>query len=221
MTEPKFKHAFFIPYKGDNYSNGINGKKVLVLGASFYCEEGEVNKECHGICTNPNKRATADFKDKCPYCKRHKKNLSEKAEIAISIEKCDAISYQNFEIFLQAVLLKEDPWDYVAFTNYVQFMLPTKETRYKYFSDIDYEAIVEVVQKITPDVIIVWGGNVKKHLEKKIPKIKQKLSDTDGYSCSLELEGINVTMVFLRHPSAHNWGEVLRHSYEYVKQALI
>ena len=28
---------FFQPFKGSEYDKGISGKKVLVLGASFYC----------------------------------------------------------------------------------------------------------------------------------------------------------------------------------------
>lgn len=216
------KIRFFEPYVGKKYyEEGVNGKKVLVLGASFYCEKGEINSECHSICTNPNKRATADFKDKCPYCKRYNKNLTERAEIAINIEKCDSVSYQNFEIFLQAILLKEHPWDYVAFTNYVQFMVPTQETKKEYLSDIDYESFEEVIEYLKPDVVIEWGKPVQEHLETKISEIKEELKKSDGYICNHIFKGVSVTIVCLRHPSKEGWSEVLRHSYKYVKQALI
>ena len=33
---------FFKPFIGDGYSSGINGQKVLVIGASFYC----ANPDC-------------------------------------------------------------------------------------------------------------------------------------------------------------------------------
>ena len=28
---------FFYPFIGKDYNQGINGKKILILGASFYC----------------------------------------------------------------------------------------------------------------------------------------------------------------------------------------
>ena len=36
------KHVRFEPWKGENYlTSGFNGKKVLVIGESFYCSEEE------------------------------------------------------------------------------------------------------------------------------------------------------------------------------------
>jgi hypothetical protein len=36
------KKRLFNPYVGEEYEKGINGKKILVVGASFYCNE----KQC-------------------------------------------------------------------------------------------------------------------------------------------------------------------------------
>ena len=33
------RNRFFIPFVGANYSKGIHGKRVLVVGASFYCDQ--------------------------------------------------------------------------------------------------------------------------------------------------------------------------------------
>ena len=33
------KSSFFKPYRGEKYETGINGKKILVVGASFYCTD--------------------------------------------------------------------------------------------------------------------------------------------------------------------------------------
>ena len=40
--------AFFVPwFDKDGYIEGINGKKLLVLGASFYCnQDGKRNERC-------------------------------------------------------------------------------------------------------------------------------------------------------------------------------
>lgn len=35
------KQAFFNPFVGSNYHKGISGKRILVLGASFYCPKTE------------------------------------------------------------------------------------------------------------------------------------------------------------------------------------
>ena len=228
MTEPKFKHAFFIPYVGKHYDKGINGKRVLVLGASFYCEES--GRACYNNCTDPDKKDSRTFDTSClVYEKIHNEDseyvLSNEPKIAIKKDRYDTPSYQNFEIFLQAVLLKENPWEYVAFTNYVQFMLPTKETKYEYLSDSDYEAFIEVVKKITPDVIITWGNDIKEHINNKIkvehPNIEKELVENEHYLYHAKIGGRDVTIVNLYHPSALSyWCKDLRNSYKYVKMAL-
>lgn len=53
--------AFFVPwFDKDGYIEGINGKKLLVLGASFYCnQDGKRNERCeyYDDCTiNQNTR---------------------------------------------------------------------------------------------------------------------------------------------------------------------
>ena len=55
---------FFIPYIGDKYEIGINGKKVLVLGASFYC----LNKDCDFFadCTDYDKKDSSAYNYDCP-----------------------------------------------------------------------------------------------------------------------------------------------------------
>lgn len=208
------KIRFFEPYVGDNYKEGINGKKVLVLGASFYCEE----KRCpyHGDCTSYKKRNTRNYNKTCPFADD---DLSKEPSTAIE-EKYDTASYQNFEIFLQAVLLKENPWEYVAFTNYVQFMLPDKETKKKYLTKDDYEALQEVVSLLEPDIIITWGTPVAEHI-RKFTGITDELEENKYYLYHPKIGGRDVTMVNLYHPSASSyWCNDLRISYKYVKMAL-
>ena len=61
--------AFFVPwFDKDGYIEGINGKKLLVLGASFYCnQDGKRNERCeyYDDCTiNQN---TRKYDLCCPY----------------------------------------------------------------------------------------------------------------------------------------------------------
>lgn len=214
---------FFEPYVGKRYKKeGVNGKKVLVLGASFYCVD--TWRECHKTCTNTDEKDSREFECTCPVYRKIREKypeyvLSNEPSTAIE-EKYDATSYQNFEIFLQAILLKENPWEYVAFTNYVQFMLPDKETKKKYLTKVDYEALQEVVSLLEPDIIITWGIPVAEHI-RKFTGITGELKENEYYLYHPKIGGRVVTMVNLYHPSALSyWCNDLRNSYTYVKMAL-
>ena len=50
---------FFVPWIGKNYEDGLKGKKVLVVGASHYCNHSNIcihpynNKDCSNYnCLN-------------------------------------------------------------------------------------------------------------------------------------------------------------------------
>ena len=58
-------NIFFKPYVGTFYNEGIHGKKVLVLGASFYCSISQCIY--HKDCTNENIKDSSPFDDICPY----------------------------------------------------------------------------------------------------------------------------------------------------------
>lgn len=226
--EQENSKRFFKPYEGERYEEGINGKKILVLGASFYC--GETRRSCYKECTNSDKKDSRAFDTSCPvYEKIHNEDseyvLSNEPKIAIKIDQYDATSYQNFETFLRSVLLKEDPWEYVAFTNYVQFMLPSWKTDAWLISDRDFNAFEEVVKELKPNVIITWGNDIKEHINNKIkvkqPTIEKELIENKHYLFHANIGGRDVTMVNLYHPSALSyWCKDLRNSYKYVKMAL-
>lgn len=58
-------NIFFKPYVGTFYNEGIDGKKVLVLGASFYC--GMSQCIYYKDCTNENIKDSSPYDDICPY----------------------------------------------------------------------------------------------------------------------------------------------------------
>ena len=53
------KSIFFKPFKGDKYEIGINGKKVLVVGASFYCNKTDC--PFFADCTNVAKKDSSKY----------------------------------------------------------------------------------------------------------------------------------------------------------------
>ena len=61
---PNYSKRFFVPFVGKKYKTGINGKKVLVLGASFYCNKHD--------CPNFKDCTSHNIKDSCTFgCARH------------------------------------------------------------------------------------------------------------------------------------------------------
>ena len=58
------KSIFFKPFKGDKYEIGINGKKVLVVGASFYCNKTDC--PFFADCTNVAKKDSSKYDKSCP-----------------------------------------------------------------------------------------------------------------------------------------------------------
>ena len=56
------RHRFFEPHIGSKYQVGIKGKKILVIGASFYCK----TKECqyYNLCTSDKYKDSS----KCDNC---------------------------------------------------------------------------------------------------------------------------------------------------------
>ena len=102
---------FFNPFKGEKYDEGICGKKLLVLGASFYCDK----KSCKyfDVCTDIINKDSSKFDTICPEYSKDEKNplkLSEEPSNAIE-ERYRA--YQNFANFMQQFIedKNEDVWD--------------------------------------------------------------------------------------------------------------
>ena len=58
------KSQFFEPFVGKRYAEGINGKRILVLGASFYCDR--VKCPFFASCTSVIMKDSSAFDTKCP-----------------------------------------------------------------------------------------------------------------------------------------------------------
>lgn len=227
MQDLNFEIAFFHPFVGEKYQDGtgINGKKVLVVGDSFYCD-GE-GCDYYDKCTNTQERHSKDYDNSCPERIKHRnengKIVSLHNEPDIAIREYESYAYQNFKSFLKLFVQEdEDSWSYVAFTNYIQFFLPNQRTSGAYITNKDYDAFIEVVETLEPDIVVTWGNAVADAIRNKYGcnKIEEELKKNQYYIAHLETSKHKFTMVYLYHPSSRIWASDIYNSYKYFKKAL-
>ena len=192
------KH-FFEPFVGDNYSEGIYGKRVLVLGASFYCnqdgvsvdkETGEVKEKCPFYDDCAINQNTEKYDGKCPY--NHNSPLRKLPQT--ELDENGAESYKRFWLLLyhyfqQPELSFDDIWGKMAFTNYVQHEIGGRWNTLASDCRAEYLEMFEdtlLTMKEQPDVVIVWGCIVDKPLKAKtysdrFPDFENTFTDKDHY----------------------------------------
>lgn len=202
---------FFTPFVGGNYKKGINGKKVLVLGASFYCDKTQC--QFFTQCTSVEYKDSSAYDAICPIYTRDNKELHLEAEYCIE----DGVAtYQKFARGMGKYVGTDDYdeiWSHMAFTNYVQFFLPATNgyriTRKSDLSERDYEAFVETLEELKPDIVIVWGGVINNRIKQDNPDMIQNgmLENSDWYVCQIAPKGLatHVTIINPYHPSSSAW----------------
>lgn len=218
---------FFTPWVGPEYNKGICGKKVLVLGASFYCnKDGRQGREkCiyFDECTNPENKDSSKFNSNCPYYKNEVESTLLKDEPTNSIWSYIR-AYKIFAKYMYQFFDDKDiigkydydiVWYRLAFTNYVQFFLPTKDTYPWYLSKRDFDAFIRTLGDLKPDVIIAWGLPVTSEIRDN-PEHKDYFSDlenlpqTEYYLCHMKVPGVDHEIAYVNcyHPSAPGyWGQ--------------
>ena len=201
---------FFKPFVGEKYNEGINGKKILVLGASFYCnkngQNGQKNCPFFAECTDVVKKDSSKFDTTCPEYAGKNMKLSEEPSNAID-DRYPA--YKRFAEFMQQFVSNktEDVWDRMAFTDYLQFFSPTTQTKKEYLTPRDFDAFIETLRDLQPDVVISWGTVFLEKIREENNYVvdKDKLPDTDYYVCHMKgMPGVakTVTLVSCFHPSS-------------------
>ena len=118
----------------------------------------------------------------------------------------------------------------MAFTNYVQFFLPSDgegygETLQSDLSERDYAAFNETLQEMQPDVVIVWGCafNYRVKEQNEYLEDRTELDKTEGYVCHLRVPGVDhpIALVNRYHPSSGAaWHNGLDAFYRYMDQVL-
>ena len=191
------EHVHYLPWVGENYSQGINGKRVMVLGESHYC--GKREDDVPQI-TNSVVNAYLDSRNEFDGWM----NTFTKFIRAFSGEKIsreDSASY----------------WNSFLFYNYIQTPLDSPRVippinLYRGSED----AFFEVLEQYRPDLILVWGCRLYKNLPnygnkgEDIQMSGRKPVSTWTYELR---DGHKVNILRMRHPSGgystKYWNEVI------------
>lgn len=196
---------FFEPCIGKNFNEGINGKKVLVLGASFYCPH--TCCQFHNECTSREKKDSSDYDLICPDYNKDGETCSLSNSPFYELDE----QYNTYKKFARAMTnflhdnvhenFYTDFWDKVAFTNFVQFFLPSWETLPSDCTGRDLDALREVIEMLHPDVVIIWG-HVTKYAIIEPFCYDVKTNTTDGYIYHSNAFGHKeITFLNTYHPS--------------------
>lgn len=220
-------NRFFKPYIGRKYEKGINRKRILVLGASFYCSHGPgSDAPCRFFaeCTDPVKKDSSKFDICCPFYAESGLRLSEEPSNAIA-ERYRA--YQNFASFMRQFVGddEEDVWERMAFTDYVQFFLPTIDTKKEYLSQRDFDAFVETLVELRPHVVVAWGMAIIEEIREHNPYLTdfERLKETEWYVCHMQVPHVphEIALVCSYHPSSVSyWHNDLDTLTKYIKAVL-
>ena len=218
---------FFKPFVGKHYHMGVRGKKVLVLGASFYCNQ--VDCQFFKECTDVRKKDSSEFDAICPAYIKDGKRLSNEPSYCIGDEP------KTYHIFAGAMQSLTDTdgyeqtWDRLAFTNYIQFFLPAEEgkfrdTRYSDMSERDFKALMETLKELQPDVVVVWGCVINSALKENNPHLVsiEELDQTEWYLCHIKIPGVDhqIAVVNPFHPSSSAWHSSLCKFNQYLTMAI-
>ena len=160
------KHVKFRPWKGDNYEQIPQGKKLLILGDSHYCETSDNrNHICNERWVENGKKCSFD----CMDCNCYKMTRSLMDEYFHSRKQGGAMARHlhtilNFEknIFNYTPTLEESTnfWNSVIFYNYKQHSQPKpgEERNTSHEEKQEYRmAFEEILQEYKPKYIVVWS----------------------------------------------------------------
>lgn len=205
--------GFFKPYVGSNYNEGIRGKKILVLGASFYC--GVHDCPYFTKCTSVEQKDSSSYNAICPPYAESGTKLSDEPTTCITD---GTKTYQRFVDYMGKFVGSDDYdeiWEHMAFTNYVQFFLPLdkgetyRKTHSSDLSERDFWACIETLKELQSDIVIVWGSVINSPLKERNPYLVdlKELQETEYYVCHLNVPGVQHSIAIINpyHPSSSAW----------------
>ena len=195
----KKKEIFFLPWVGQKYEEGLARRqtknKVLVIGASRYCEYCKNSKrECHFYDSCHFSTDYDILKDiVCPYARdSSKRNNTHPGYNLCNINHASLLKFiyqtghnkepRAYNYFQEKIRIAaeykegKEVWLHIAFFNYLQAIVsgpddnPTKTPSYESKRDL-YQKSKPIVEKlisiIDPDVIFLWASSpIKKDINK-------------------------------------------------------
>lgn len=196
------KHVHFTPWVGKNYTTGINGKRLMVLGESHYCANPETEDRPELTCY-----VMEDlFNPTSPH--EEYKNTYTKFERALSGKAVNVSDKTG----------KREAWESVLFYNYVQTPMnaPRTPPSKKQFEDSE-KAFFEVLETYRPHKVVAWGSRLYNNLPKGGLQ-QADLTLADGSSIEVWsytlADGQVVEVLPCTHPSAgfswEHWHTVIQ-----------
>lgn len=178
----------FEPWIGELYFEGINGKKIMILGESHYCaNENDATPDITNRVINDLFNPDSEHESY--------KNTYTKFIRALS---------GNFS--RSSTNEKKEWWNKVLFYNYVQFPISSarQAPSSKEFVD-SADAFFEVLNLYKPDCVLVWGTRLYKNLPRQGHQLPDLIIDsresfeTWAYETS---DGHIVQLIPHTHPSS-------------------
>lgn len=164
------KSYFFRPRLGQFYEEGLEGIRTLVVGVCHIC-----SLECkfHDKCGSP--ESVWEMDRECPVYKDNPNDyyrLSNSNNIEILSFIDGNAQYPAYSAFTYYILKstdelpkqkKEQLWEHVAFTNFLQLFHADDESlpKEKSLYEKSYSSFLEVVSECRPEVVYAWSPLVK------------------------------------------------------------
>jgi len=221
------KHRFFMPFVGNKYQKGIMGKKILAVGASFYCNHTEC--KFFSNCTDEENKNSSPLDKLCPEYEKVGKLLHN--EPSYCIEDAPR-TYKKFATYISKLIGNdnyEEAWSHIAFTNYVQFFLPSRsnyfrETRISDLSERDFHAFNETLVQLQPNIVIIWGCIFNSRLREQNEFLVDlgELDRTEWYVCHIKITGVDheIALINPYHPSSSAWFSNIETFDKYISREL-
>jgi len=213
--------VLFDPYVGRDYERHgakLLGRRVMVVGASHYCEHFTLGHGCSKGCPFYGKYRFRDNDDRWFFgkkCERFTKVVVERYRQWFG-ERNERYWFRTFSRFYNLFFSGDKPshedrvWilDHVACTEYVQGAegKDSKANDARAMSaDRNFTELEKSVSLLKPDVLIFWGPRAWREVCRRCG-IKDATPDIQ---CAT-LGGRRVTLVRIPHPSAYGRGGIDR-----------
>lgn len=201
---------FFNPWIGDNYWEGIGRNEycVLVLGASVYCAfNGKRKQRCHHYneCTSSSNQDSSEFNYDCPFPETNSEGDATPLEdypiyaCSRTMDRFGEAMKDRFADWIDG----DSFWDHIAFTEYVQYFMNHTYTNSEDLSDRDFDAFLETLDELRPDVVIVWGKVVAGALRES--KYAIDADDDEPWDFAWEYDNMFIRFICCTHPASKDF----------------